>query len=127
MDDVMHLIGYHHGRPPRVGLAGANVGLFVGVRVGIFVGVREGGRTGARVGLIVGLRVGGLTGALVGALTGALVGLLQLLGGACCRLGVPPVGQELLQGTENLYPIFLLRSLEGLHSEGTSKSGWPSN
>jgi hypothetical protein len=92
MDVVMHLFRHHHGRPPRLGLAGADVGLFVGVRVGIFVGVRVGGVTGARVGVIVGVRVGGLTGARVGVivglrdggLTGARVGF-----GVGARTGVP--------------------------------------
>jgi hypothetical protein len=120
------------------GLTGAFVGGLTGALVGAFVGDLVGGLTGVRVGPFVGCFVGTFVGPFVGALvgplvggfvggfTGAFVGLFvgALVGGP--KRGVPPETQT-LHGTENLYPIFLLESFEGLHSGGTEMSAWPSN
>jgi hypothetical protein len=125
VDTVGDLVGLFVGI-----FVGAFVGGLVGAGTGAFVGVLVGALTGAFVGIFVGLLVGGLTGALVvvfvGLFVGGFVGLFvgALVGGP--KRGVPPETQT-LQGTENLYPIFLLESFEGLHSGGTEISAWPAN
>ena len=94
---------------------GALVGALVGAAVGSGVGPGVGAAVGAAVGAEVGVAVGTGVGAAVGALVGAAVGI-----GDGTRVGV---ADGVADGTGSEIGMTVIRTLEGLSSEGLAVGG----